>query len=179
MGGGSAAQGKWRALREAGGAVRAVASAFDPGFRAELEAAGAECRQRPFRPADLAGVHLVVGATDDPAFHRLLGALARRRGIWFNAVDDPAAGDVQFPSILRRGPFVVAVSTGGGFPGLSRVVREALEALVPASALPELEALVQLRRRLRRELPDPSRRASILRGIARQAGRALAPGGRP
>ena len=48
---------------------------------------------------------------------------------------------------------------------------------MPAAALPELEALVQLRRRLRKELPDPARRASILRGIARQAGRAL--GGRP
>jgi siroheme synthase (precorrin-2 oxidase/ferrochelatase) len=60
---------------------------------------------------------------------------------------------------------VAAISTEGAFAGLSRVVREALEGLVPDAAVPEFEALVQLRQQLKQTLPDPRQRAEYLRGI--------------
>ena len=82
-----------------------------------------------------------------------------------NAVDDAASCDALFPSILRRGPFVAAISTEGAFAGLSRVVREALEGLVPDATVPEFEALVKLRQQLKQTLPDPHQRAEYLRDI--------------
>lgn len=125
-------------------------------------------QDRPFLPGDLDGVHLAVSATGDSSANATISALARERGIWVNAVDDPAACDALFASVLRRGPFVAAISTEGAFAGLSRVLREALEGLVPVAAVPEFEALAALRRDLKRRLPDPEHRARILRSLLEQ-----------
>ncbi|WP_026852655.1 precorrin-2 dehydrogenase/sirohydrochlorin ferrochelatase family protein [Geothrix fermentans] len=168
VGGGSVAQAKLRALRPTGCRIRAVSPAFNPAFLAELAAFDTERHDRAFVPEDLDGVHLVITATNDPAANAVVAAHARSQSLWVNAVDDAASCDALFPSILRRGPFVAALSTEGAFAGLSRVVREALEGLVPDAAIPEFEALVQLRRQLRQSLPDPAERAERLRSLLRQ-----------
>jgi siroheme synthase-like protein len=145
-----------------------VALAFSPAFLEALAAFDAERHERSFRPEDLDGIHLVISATSDPAANAVIAAHARARGLWVNAVDDAASCDALFPSILRRGPFVAALSTEGAFAGLSRVVREALEGLVPDATVPEFEALIQLRRQLRQSLLDPAERAERLRSLLRQ-----------
>jgi siroheme synthase (precorrin-2 oxidase/ferrochelatase) len=63
---------------------------------------------------------------------------------------------------------VAAISTEGAFAGLSRVLREALEALVPDEVAPDFEALVQFRQQLKQSLPDPERRATVMRELLRQ-----------
>ena len=165
VGGGSVAQAKLAALQPTGCRVRAVSLTFSPAFLRELEGFDNERQDRAFHPDDLDGVHLVISATNDPGANRFIAAHARSQGLWVNAVDDAASCDALFPSILRRGPFVAAISTEGAFAGLSRVVREALEGLVPDAAVPEFEALVQLRQQLKQTLPDPRQRAEYLRGI--------------
>jgi siroheme synthase-like protein len=122
-------------------------------------------------------VHLVISATNDPEANRFIAAHARAQGVWVNSVDDVAACDALFPSVLRRGPFVAAISTEGAFAGLSRVVREALESLVPDATVPEFEALVALRQQLKETLPDPARRAELLRGLLKQLQEEALPAG--
>ena len=175
VGGGSVALAKLRALQSTGCSLRAVSLAFTPAFLEALEDFDAERHARAFRPGDLDGVHLVISATNDPAANAFIAAQARARGLWVNAVDDAAACDALFPSILRRGPFVAAISTEGAFAGLSRVLREALDALVPDAAIPEFEALVQFRQQLKQTLPDPARRAELLRDLLRQVQQDLLP----
>jgi len=165
VGGGTVARAKLLALRPTGCSLRAVSLAFRPDFRSALEGFEVELHQRAFQADDLDGVHLVISATNDPEANRFIAAHARAEGLWVNAVDDAASCDALFPSILRRGPFVAAISTEGAFAGLSRVVREALEGLVPDATVPEFEALVQLRQQLKLTLPDPRQRAEYLRGI--------------
>lgn len=168
VGAGSVAQAKLRALRPTGCHVRAVALAFTEEVLETLAGFESEQHEREFRPEDLDGVHLVISATNNPEANAYVAAQARARGLWINAVDDAASCDALFPSVLRRGPFVAAISTEGAFAGLSRVVREALEGLVPEETLPEFEALVRLRQELKRTLPDPARRAEVLRALLRQ-----------
>ncbi len=163
VGGGSVALAKLQALREAGAAPKVVAAKVSEAFR--LEAEGLDLQERPFAPADLDGIHFVVSATNDAAVNASIAALARARGIWVNAVDDPGACDAFFASTLRRGPFTVAVSTEGGFPGLSRSLRLSLESLIPAADEAPLRQFVALRRRLRDRLPDPERRSAALRAL--------------
>ena len=165
VGGGNVAQAKVQALRTTGCSLRAVSLTFAPAFLEALEGFEVERHLRAFHPDDLDGVHLVISATNDPEANRFIAAHARCQGLWVNAVDDAASCDALFPSILRRGPFVAAISTEGAFAGLSRVVREALEGLVPDATVPEFEALVQLRQQLKQTLPDPHQRAEYLRGI--------------
>ena len=113
-------------------------------------------------------VRLVVSATNDPEANATLAALARGRGIWVNAVDDPASCDALFASTFRRGPWTVALSTGGAFAGLSRSLRLALEDLLPAEDEALFEELVDLRSRLRTRIPEPAARSAALRGLLKQ-----------
>jgi len=165
VGGGNVARAKVLALRPTGCSLRVVSLTFAPAFLEALDGFDLERHHRAFQPADLEGVHLIISATNDSAANRIVAAHARSLGLWVNAVDDAASCDALFPSILRRGPFVAAISTEGAFAGLSRVVREALEGLVPDATVPEFEALVKLRQQLKQTPPDPHQRAEYLRDI--------------
>jgi siroheme synthase-like protein len=175
VGGGTVARAKLQALEPTGCRVRVVSLAFTQEVLETLTGFESELHERAFQPDDLDGVHLVISATNDPDANRFIAAHARAQGLWVNAVDDAASCDALFPSILRRGPFVAAISTEGAFAGLSRVVREALEGLVPDATVPEFEALVQLRQQLKLTLPDPRQRAEYLRGILWQVQRDALP----
>ena len=61
-------------------------------------------------------------------------------GVWVNGADDPANCSFTLPSVLRRGPLMVTVSTGGRSPALSRWLRQRLEADIG----PEYEVLLDL-----------------------------------
>jgi len=147
VGGGSVARAKVQALRPTGCHLRVVSLAFAPTFLEALKGFEVERLDRAFHPEDLDGVHLVISATNDPEANTFIAAHARSLGLWVNAVDDAASCDALFPSILRRGPFVAAISTEGAFAGLSRVVREALD---PASPV--------VRARLASQMPVDAKR---------------------
>ena len=66
-------------------------------------------------------------STGEPAVNAAVASEGRRRGVWVNAVDDPAHCDVIIPAVVRRGALTVAVSTGGVSPALARAVREELD----------------------------------------------------
>src|SRR5574342_131614 len=58
---------------------------------------------------------------------KVLAAELAPFNIQVNAADDPAHCDFILPSVLRRGPLSVAVSTGATSPAMARMVREELE----------------------------------------------------
>ena len=91
---------------------------------------------------DIAGAALALVATGDRGVAAAVAAEGRRRRVWVNAVDDPAHCDVFLPSVLRRGPLLVAVGTGGASPALARAVRETIERALP----PESAALAETSR---------------------------------
>jgi len=159
VGGGRTAEDKLGPLRDAGAAVRSVAIRRTASFlRACERRGGVEVIEGPFQAAHLDGIRLVVSATDDPQVNAAVAELAGARGLFCNAVDDPPACDAYFASTLRRGPWHLAIGTEGGFPGLSRALREVLELLIPAGHAAPLEQLAQIRRRLKAQLPDPALR---------------------
>ena len=168
VGGGRTAEAKLGPLAQAGAAIRAVALRHHPAFlRACRRHDRVELVAGPFEPAHLDGVRLVVSATDDPLVNAQVAELARARGIFCNAVDDPPACDAYFAASLRRGPWHLAIGTDGGFPGLARTLREVLEALIPDGHGECLEELAGLRRRLRSALPEPEARRQRLERLLR------------
>src|SRR6187455_2854300 len=109
VGGGAVALQKARALRKAGADVTAVSPDFTPAFRR----LALRRLKRRFRASDVKGRILVIAATDSPEVNRAVSAACRKRNIPVNVVDVPELCSFIVPSILRRGPVVVAVSTGG------------------------------------------------------------------
>lgn len=165
VGAGCVARAKLRVLASTGAKIRVVARHAAEDFEAEAAAAGAELILRAVRPADLAGTHLVVSATNDPEVNARLALEAKRRGIWICAVDDPPSCDAFFASQITAGPLHLALSSHGRLPGLMRALRLALEELMPQDHHDPLRTLAELRRELKR-LPDPRRRAEALRALA-------------
>ncbi len=123
VGGGRIGARKAEGLAAAGARVRLVATDVTE-YVDGVEVA--EIRNRPFESADLDGVRLVVTATGDPDVDAEVSQLARSRGIWTNAADQPVDCEFILPAIARTGRVTVAVSTDGASPALARELRNVL-----------------------------------------------------
>jgi len=163
VGGGAVALQKARALRRAGAAVVAVSPSFSPAFR---RLAVRRLRRR-FRAGDVAGHVLVIAATDSPDVNRAVFAAANARGIPVNVVDVPELCSFIVPAIVRRGPVVIAVSTGGQSPSLAKALRRQIESILPASLGKTALRLGAARRKILRALPPSPARTRLLRSLVR------------
>jgi precorrin-2 dehydrogenase / sirohydrochlorin ferrochelatase len=136
VGGGAVAARKIAGLQACGADVRVIATRAGE----EVRATGAVIDERPYRRGDVAGYRLVVAATDDPATNRAVFEDGEAAGIWVNSADDPASCSFTLPSVVRRGPIMVTVSTGGRSPALASWLRAHFEDELG----PEYEVLLDL-----------------------------------
>jgi precorrin-2 dehydrogenase / sirohydrochlorin ferrochelatase len=137
VGGGKVAARKVAGLRACGADVHVVAPEVSDEIRAE---AGVTFEERPYRRGEVAGYRLVISATDDRAVSEAVSSDAEEAGVWVNAADDPALCSFTLPSVVRRGPLLVTVATGGHSPALATWLRARLEKELG----PEYEVLLQL-----------------------------------
>ncbi len=95
---------------------------------AELAQTGAIVWQRKgYESHDLEGAEIVFVATDDREVNERASADAQRLKLPVNVADCPSLCTFFLPSVLRRGPLSIAVSTEGAAPLLARRLREGLE----------------------------------------------------
>ena len=113
---------------------------------------------RDFTDAHLAGVSLIIVATDDEALQEAVSCAAQARCVPVNVVDRPARSSFLMPAIVDRDPVTIAISTGGAAPALARKVRGEIERLLPA-ALGRVARFADLfRDQVRRALDGPDAR---------------------
>lgn len=82
-----------------------------------------------------------------------VAARLKARGLLLNVTDRPELCDFTVPSILERGPVLIAVGTGGASAGLAKALRLRLEALLPASLGALAEGLQTARAAMRQRFP--------------------------
>jgi len=128
VGGGAVAVRKAGVLLDAGAKVRVVAPEIDDALKAH---AAVEALYARFEPQHLDGMALVIAATNDRAVNRQVSELAQARNIPVNVVDDPELCSFIMPAILDRSPLMVAFSSGGASPVLTRMMRAKLETVIP------------------------------------------------
>jgi uroporphyrin-III C-methyltransferase/precorrin-2 dehydrogenase/sirohydrochlorin ferrochelatase len=163
VGGGPVAAGKLAALQAAGARIEVVA----PEIRPEIEAAGVTLRRREFAAEDLDGAWYVVAAAP-PAINRQVLDAANARGVFVNAVDDPANATAYMGGIVRRESVTIAISTGGRAPALAGLLREALDAWLPADLDRWLAAADEARRTWKQQgVPMEQRRPLLLEALNR------------
>ena len=163
VGGGQVAAGKLDGLLAAGARVTVVA----PRVRDDVRAKAAAVIEREFAASHLTGARWVVAAAT-PEVNRAVRAAAEARGLFVNAVDDPATASAYLGAVVRRGDVEVAISTGGLAPALAGLVREAIEALLPADLARWAEVAVRERAAWKRDgVPMAERRPLLLRAIER------------
>ena len=110
--------------------------------------------RRRFRPGDLAGAWLVYAATDDAGINARVHREARQRRMFANIVDQTPLCSFIAPSIMRRGELVIAVSTGGASPTLSKRLRRDLVERIGGEYGTMLRLLKSLRQPAKQRLPN-------------------------
>jgi uroporphyrin-III C-methyltransferase/precorrin-2 dehydrogenase/sirohydrochlorin ferrochelatase len=161
VGGGMVALRKLELLLRAGGVVRIVAPVPCAPLLALADQARASVVRRAYRSADLAGVHLVVAATDQAEVNATVAEEAKARAIPVNVVDAPELCSFIMPAIVDRSPLLVAVSTAGASPVLARLTRAKLEAALP-HGMGRLAGFAARHRALvKRRVPDPAVRRRL------------------
>lgn len=91
-----------------------------------------------------------------------------------NVVDRPAACDVILPSVLRRGPLQIAVSTGGRSPALAREIRKRLERVIGPEYAQLVERVGEARDRARALAPTTAARLAAGERVVAEALEAFA-----
>ena len=162
VGGGPVAASKLDGLLAAGAVVTVVAPCVVDEIRGRVQVIESE-----FRPAHLAGARWVVAAAT-PEVNRDVAAAAAARGLFVNAVDDTASATAYLGGVVRRGPVEIAISTGGLAPALAGLLREALDAILPADLDKWIEIAIAERAAHKRErVPITHRRPLLLRALDR------------
>ena len=163
VGGGRVAASKLESLLAAGGEVTVVA----PDVRPELERPGVTVIRRPFTDADLDVAWWVVAAAPPEVNRQVLRAGNERR-VFVNAVDDPAHATAYLGGVVRRDDVTVAISTNGRAPALAGLLREALDAWLPAELDEWLVAADGARRTWKQQdVPMEQRRPQLLETLNR------------
>lgn len=145
VGGGEVAARKVAALLAAGARPMVISPAFCESLRRQIEQGRIDAMERRYQSGDLAGVRLVIAATDDPVTNEAVWREAQDTGCLVNVVDDPLRCNFFVPATVRRGALTLAVSTSGKSPLLARRIRQELEAQFE----PAYEAYVDLLGELR------------------------------
>ena len=137
VGAGAVAERKIRALLESGACVCVVAPEATDAVRQLASEGALEWRARAFEDADADGVWLAFAATSDPDTQRRVAAASEARRVFCVAVDDPANASAYSGAVVRRPPFVVAISSSGEAPALTRLLREVIEHVLPGGDVVE------------------------------------------
>jgi precorrin-2 dehydrogenase/sirohydrochlorin ferrochelatase len=161
IGGGEVAARKVAALRQAGARPVVISPALCQPLRRQVMAHEIDAVEREYRPGDLAGVRLVIAATDDPQTNEAVWHEARSAGCLVNVVDDPARCNFYVPATVRRGALTLSVSTEGRSPSLARRIREALEAQFDPAYEAYVDLLGGLRLVVQEQIADPARRLQL------------------
>jgi uroporphyrin-III C-methyltransferase/precorrin-2 dehydrogenase/sirohydrochlorin ferrochelatase len=163
VGGGQVAAGKLPGLLAEGAQVKVVA----PDIRPELAQPGVVLERRQFGPGDVDEAWYVVAAAP-PEVNRQVLAAAEHRRVFVNAVDDPPSASAYAGSVVRRAGVTIAFSTDGRAPALSGLLREALDAWLPADLDTWMSAADDARRSWKLEgVPMDLRRPMLLETLNR------------
>ena len=161
VGAGPVAASKLAGLLAAGADVTVVAPEVCPAIRAS----GVRVEQRAFEDADLDEAWYVVAAAT-PEVNRRVARAAESRRLFVNAVDDPPNATAYLGGVVRRAGVTVAISTAGHAPALAGLLREGVDALLPADIDRWLEASREARLDWKaRGIPMEERRPLLLQAL--------------
>jgi len=148
VGGGQVGQRKVKALLDCGAHVVVVSPNATECLQTLTSDGLVDLELRAYKPTDLDGKFLVIGATNDEKTNRQISQDAAQRGILCNIADRPDACSFVLPAVVRQGDLVIAISTSNQSPALAKKIRKALE----KEFGPEYAMLLALMGAIRRKL---------------------------
>ena len=155
VGGGTVGTRKVDTLLECGARVTVVSPDPSPKLKKLASNGAIALTQRSYRPADLKGAFLVIGATDDENLNQQISKDAEKSNTLCNIADRPEVCNFILPSIVRRGDLVITISTSGKSPALAKQLRQKLETQFGQEYAELLFLMGAIRKKLLSEAHEP------------------------
>ncbi len=165
VGGGVVAERKAVGLFDAGADLTVVSPGLTPHLEDLVRRHKISHRQKRFEESDLAGFFLAIAATNDPAVNTAVARACRSRGILANVAAPPDESSFIVPSVVEQGDLLIAVSTCGSSPALSRKVRQELEQAYGPEYGVFLDKMALLRRKLQHDDTDEATRRKVYQAM--------------
>lgn len=163
VGGGNIAERKALSLLKAGASVTIVSPVITPRLSKEKEKKSLTHIARSYRKGDLRGSVLAIAATDDPFVNT---RVAKDSPSLVNVVDVPKECSFIAPSVIKRGPLTIAISTGGVSPAFSKTIRQELEKIYGQEIGEYLNFVAEIRMMALAVVHDKKKRSHFLKDLA-------------
>lgn len=158
VGSGVVAARKADLLLRAGSAVTIVAPELGDELSQLADNYQFDHKAEPLCAEDLDGCVVVFGCSQDDAVNQQLCAYAAAAGIMVNVADSTENCDFTMPAVVDRTPLLIAISTGGSSPLLSRMLKARFETTIPAAYGRLAEFAGNYRDKIKAMVPNLTRR---------------------
>ncbi|MDC0491873.1 siroheme synthase CysG [Candidatus Pseudothioglobus singularis] len=133
IGGGDIALRKINLLLKAQAEVDCLSLLFSKGIKKLFKDGQITLINKSFEETDIKDYSIIIAATDDSSVNSSISSIAQDKKIPVNVVDSPDLSSFIMPSIVDRSPLIIAVSSSGKAPVLSRIIRAKLETVIPSA----------------------------------------------
>lgn len=170
IGGGKVAERKVLTLLKAGAIVKVISPDVTDNLNRLKKKGLLTHLKRHFRDGDIKDAFIVIAGTSSVRINTKIAQDARclRKSSLplINIVDNPSDGNFIAPSVVKRGPLTIAISTQGCSPAVAKTVRKELEKLYGTEFTHYLRFLEQIRKKALKKIKDRRQRAVLFKGLA-------------
>ncbi len=163
VGGGSVGERKVSLLIKAGAAVKVISPLLTSGLTALKEQGRIKHLARNYRKGDLKNAFVVVAATSSPEIN---AKIARESEHLVNVAAPPSEGNFIVPSVVKRGPLTLAISTEGSSPAVSKAIRKEIEMNYDREFARYLRFVERVRNQAIKQIKNKGKREQFLKSLA-------------
>lgn len=163
VGGGKTAERKVAALLRSGAKVTVISPFVTSVLAGYSNRKRIKHVKRKYLKGDLEDAFIVIAATSDRQANQEVSLDAP---CLLNVVDDPEQANFIAPSVIRRGPLALAVSTSGSSPALAKSIRKELELLYSKEFGLFADFVGKQRGKALKDIADDGMRERLLKQIA-------------
>lgn len=165
VGGGGVGTRKVKGLLECEAAVILVSPEAAPMLSDLARQHRIEWKCRNYDSSDIAGMFLVIAASDNEALNHRIHSDARQANILCSIADQPENCDFTLPSVIRRGDLQITISTSGKSPAFSKYLRKKLEKQFGSEYGEFLTLMGNIRKKLLAETHAPETHKAIFESL--------------
>jgi precorrin-2 dehydrogenase len=165
IGGGSIAERKTLSLIEAGAVVTVTSPSLTPKLLALSASGKITYLKKNFEERDINDAFLAIAATDSPLVNSAVARACKKKQVLVNVAAPPEESSFIVPSVIERGELLIAVSTSGASPALSKKIRKELEERYGPEYGLLLTKLASIRKKVLEEVAEENTRKNIFQSI--------------
>ncbi len=167
VGGGKVAERKVKMLLKFQASVILISPEVTPRLLRYAEENRIKLIRRPYKKGDLKNALLVFAATNDGTINQKVKEDAQKVRIPVNVADNPDLCDFIVPSIIKKGPIVIAISTSATLPLLSKKLRKEISGIISDKHITYVKNMGRFRKMVMKSIKDEAKRKQIMRRIER------------